>query len=170
LDLDSMRVARSTHVERSGEVASHRLNRLHRLEAQGRHLFHRSALRLDLLEPRRAYTFVSDGPPAVFASTAVDHAIFMALVNCINCPTTTSSSSTDRNGVFRFGACEETSAQLDAATKGYVHVLDRCDSNYVADPNGSATKQVEPVAVLEVKRADFHPEIIIIAPLKPRSD
>ena len=140
------------------------------LEREDCYVFHGTGLLLESLEPRQAYTVIdgkqeADGEPAVFASSLVDYAIFMALINDVNCPLSASSSVSYENGKLKFGASQETLDQLNATSRGYVYVFNRGDFLLRGGIEWMSHYHVKPVFVIEVGKTDFRRKINIRAPL-----
>lgn len=154
-------------------IESKSLKRLLALEKDDTCLFHGSGLELEVLEPRQAYNLeegenTEDGPPGVFASDRVEYAIFMALVNRVNCPNSVSSSCTFEENEMQFGACRETLSQLNEKSKGYVYVLSREEFCLRGGNEWIAFDSVVPIETIQVDRSDFRPEIIVISPFIPK--
>lgn len=136
------------------------MTRLLELEKEDRYVFHGSPLRLDHLEPRQAVTWVDgvgvpDGEPAIFASSLIDFAIFMALINRHNCPLGLSSSCRLENNQLVFGASRETLDQLNESTRCFVHVFDRQNFKLRGGVEWVCLKQLVPVEIVEIRKADF---------------
>ncbi|MBI3259425.1 MAG: hypothetical protein HYZ54_08145 [Ignavibacteriae bacterium] len=120
------------------------------------------------LEPRQAYTIidekrVEDDKPAVHASPLADIAIFMALINKLNCPRGFRSgfdyNSKDKK--ITFTATQKTLDQLKNA-KGFVHVFDNNSFRVRNTIESISYESVKPVRIVEVNRDDFTEEIKII--------
>lgn len=145
------------------------LSRLLFLEKQFEYVFHGSPFRLEKLDPKQAldYRFgsqVKDGPPAVFASHLLQYAIFKALINPVNCRTCLFKASINcNNGELHFAASQGTLIHLSAMTRGYVHVLPRSAFFQRSDNEWLRHGSVRPVAVFEVRLADFHGDIEVLA-------
>lgn len=136
---------------------------LRALEKLDQFLFHGSALCLSGLEPRQAYTMVdgetrADGEPAIFSTSLLNYAIFMAVVSRENCPAGMRASfGSNERGEFVYSASAHTMSQITDASRGFVHVFDRAHSSWI--PRG-ITEWVSyvgqtPVAIYEVYLADF---------------
>ena len=106
------------------------------LEAENRYVFHGSENpSIDMMEPRQAYNYKDDiqepdGDPAVFASSKVDYAILMAIVNSTNCPQGYHSSAgtqVDEKGevILKLWMDKQAYDQLTDSSEGYVYVFDR---------------------------------------------
>ncbi len=149
---------------------------LKKLEESGEFVFHGSALKLDALEPRQAYTLsktekkmVKDGEPAVAATPYADIAIFRAIINAENMPGKHWSNfgASIKNGVvlLEFGATKDTFERA-MGKKGYVYVLYRKDFL----PKGGHQKEmdwrcgikVKPVNAIAVTSDDLPENIKII--------
>ena len=138
--------------------------KLRKLEAKGRCLFHGSGMRLKTLEPRQAYTYpenntttrIPDGEPAVFASDVADAAIFMAVVSKPNVPKTLRSGYVNlKNKGFKFMVTQETMDQIKNA-KGFVHVFNRNEFEQKGDTNvWTCQKIVKPIEIIEVSERDL---------------
>lgn len=141
--------------------------RLKELEREERYVFHGSGMRIAKLEPRQAITIVDgkmvdDGPPAIYASSLLDYAIFMALLNKENCPSGARSSCSYENGELKFGASQATLDQMNDRSIGHVHVLRRSDFTLRGGCEWFATSALEPVEVIEVRWNDFDCPISIM--------
>lgn len=141
----------------------HRLNELEQTET---YVFHGSGLRLVRLEPRQAYTLIDekklpDGEPGIHASNFAEYAIFMAIINPENCPLGARSSCSYSGELF-FSATSATLAQISERTVGYVHVLRRSDFIQRNLSEWVCYHPIEPVEIIEVKRADLTRDISII--------
>lgn len=141
--------------------------RLEMLQLDDQFVFHGSGLNILELEPRQAYTVIEgintpDGEPAVYASDLIDYAIFMALINKENCPTSTRSSCSFESGRLIFGATQDTLDQLPENAIGYVHVLHRSAFDLRGGCEWFSTEIQKPHEIIEVCRADFTEPINII--------
>ncbi|MBS1956933.1 MAG: hypothetical protein JST89_22280 [Cyanobacteria bacterium SZAS-4] len=143
--------------------------RLELLQLDEQSLFHGSGLKILELEPRQAYTIIDgvntpDGEPAIYASQFIDYAIFMALINKENCPTSTRSSCSYEYDQLVFGATQKTLDQLNENKNaiGYVHVLRRSAFTLRGGSEWFATEMQKPHEIIEVRRADFTEPIDII--------
>jgi hypothetical protein len=143
---------------------------LKNFEEEGRYVFHGSGEEIEILEPRQAYTHheeieKADGEPAVFASSMVDYAILMALVNERNCPDGFRSIvgvSINEKGerYLRVRASQETLNQLDKNSYGWVYVFTK-DSFTLRNEGGIeyvSTESVTPMHKIKVTKADL-PEV-----------
>lgn len=100
------------------------------LEESGNFVFHGSGFKISEFEPRQACNYINgkqipDGKPAVFASSAVEYAIFMAIINKINCPKGCRSSAGGMAGALRFRATKETLEQVSEQASGWVYYFDK---------------------------------------------
>lgn len=100
------------------------------LEATGKYVFHGSESSIEVFEPRQAYNYIDgknypDGEPAIFASTVAEYAIFMAIINELNCPKGYHSSAGTSSGIMRYKATPDTLSQLDKTASGWVYVFDK---------------------------------------------
>ncbi len=143
-------------------------NVLIELEKGGNYVFHGSGFSIQEFEPRQAYDFVDgkqipDGEPAIFAAPFADYAIFMALINKVNCPEGCRSGVTLNNKVATYRATKDTLSQLKDTAKGFVYVFNRSDFIEKNPSEWVSYKKVMPVSVVDVTRADFLPEIEIIS-------
>lgn len=104
------------------------LSILQELEQTGKYVFHGSGSHIEIFEPRQAHNHINgvdvpDGEPAIFASSKLNYAIFMAIINKKNCPNGYRSSSNGRE----FKATKETLEQLTSNASGYVYVFNASD-------------------------------------------
>lgn len=141
--------------------------RLEMLQLDDQFVFHGAGLNILELQPRQAYTVIEgvntpDGEPAVYASDLIDYAIFMALINKENCPTSTRSSCSFESGRLIFGATQDTLDQLPENAIGYVHVLHRSAFDLRGGCEWFSTEIQKPHEIIEVCRADFTEPINII--------
>lgn len=132
------------------------------LEKTGEFVFHGTGSDLEILEPQQAYNFVDgvqieDDKPAVFATSAADYAIFMAIINVTNCPegyhssVGTSEKSRHPDKLF-FRAKSGTLERLNDNASGWVYVFERKfftlrDQGGVEYVSYSAVKPIERVKV-----------------------
>ncbi|MDB5260488.1 MAG: hypothetical protein JWN37_719 [Candidatus Nomurabacteria bacterium] len=98
------------------------------MEQTDKYVFHGSGSEIEIFEPQQAYTRVDgvdipDGDPAIFASSKLNYAIFMAIINMKNCPKGYRSSSDGRE----FKATAETLKQLTPGANGFVYVFNKSD-------------------------------------------
>lgn len=138
--------------------------KLHELENEGKYVFHGSGLLIEEFDPRQAHNYIDgkqipDGDPAIFTSTFADYAIFMALINEINCPLGYHSGSGFRNGKPTFQATQSTLNQLQESAKGYVYVFNRSDFSERNESEWVSFKKIKPVSTITVIRPDFLPQI-----------
>mgnify|MGYP001559648942 FL=1 len=146
--------------------ASENKLRLLELEKEGGFVFHGSGVALDSLEPRQAYNFENekqepDGVPAVYASGKADYAIFMALINEINCPSGYESSSGTIDGKLVFRASKDTLSQLSENASGWVYVFKK-DQFQQRDRDGVefiSTQSVTPLEQIQVRKEDLPQDI-----------
>jgi|688.fasta_scaffold376507_2 hypothetical protein len=141
--------------------------KLNELELADKFVFHGSGYRVSVLEPRQAQTIVDgqivdDGPPAIYASSLLDYAIFMSLLNKENCPDGARSSCSYEDGRLIFGASQATLDQLNENSVGHVHVLHRSDFSQRGGCEWFATTEQKPVEIIEVRWSDFTCPISII--------
>jgi hypothetical protein len=111
------------------------LSVLREMEKTGEYVFHGSSSEVEVFEPRQAYNRIDevdvpDGRPAIFASSKLNYALFMAIVNKKNCPKGFRSSSNGRE----FKATRETLEQLTSQAHGFVYVFNKTD--FVERGNG----------------------------------
>lgn len=147
--------------------------RLLNLEKEGKWVFHGSALEIEEFEPRQAFNFIGgknipDGEPAVFASSVAEYAIFMAVVNEMNCPEGLHSSAgtvqKDAHVSMQYRMTQHTSAQLKGDASGWVYVFDRSAFTQ-RDPGGVefvSPIRIAPADKIKVRRMDL-PENIEIS-------
>ncbi len=141
--------------------------RLLELEGTNQYVFHGSDSAIEEFEPRQAHNHIKgekipDGDPAVFASSKVDYAIFMAIVNKSNCPeeyhsAVSANSSDGENFNIRFKATEKTISQLNNDSSGWVYVFDK-DSFNLRKPGSLeyiSRERVIPVDKVQVKKRDL---------------
>jgi hypothetical protein len=138
------------------------LQELKKLESAEQYLFHGSGSVIDEFEPRQAHNYIAgeqipDGEPAVFASPFADYAIFMALINKMNCPNGFHSASGFQNGELTFQATKETLDQLDDSAIGYVYVFSRDNFTKRNDSEWVCKQKVKPFLTIIVRRSDFLP-------------
>lgn len=139
------------------------------LEETGQYLFHGSMGALKILEPRQAHNYlngeqVPDGRPAVFASSNLEYAIFMAIINERNCPRGFRASSGYSDEGVKLFATKETLSQLSDDASGFIHVFDRFlfsprDDNRIEFVSYQA---VHPLQVIQVFKRDLSPYIGIL--------
>lgn len=144
------------------EIVSQEKQKLLSLEATGNYVFHGSDSEIEELEPRQAHNFVDgenhpDGAPAVFASSLVEYAILMAIINKNNCPNGYHSSSGTRNGITTYRATKETLDQLSNDSSGWVYVFNKDDFNSRAEKGVEyiSFKNVKPIEKIKVKKDDL---------------
>lgn len=140
---------------------------LQKLAATKQFVFHGSPEKIEVLEPRQAYSGGKpDGVPGVAAGPdeAYELAVFMALVRSFkNRP---NRSRGDRRSGFSIGGrtgdwkFEANQLAYEDATSpeaiGYVHVLTKKDFDVKhAEHEWRASKPVKPVLVVQVKAEDF---------------
>ena len=133
------------------------------LEASGKYVFHGTGEKLDILEPRQAHNRFDgirrkDGPPAVFAATAVDYAIFMAVFSKKNCPLglhTSVASWSSSNGVYsiNFKASPGTMSQIDDSSSGWLYIFDKKDFH---EREPAALEYISRKAVKPIERVAVH--------------
>jgi len=137
------------------------------LEKTGKYVFHGSGVEIKRFDPRQAYTIIDgknipDGTPAVFASSLVDYAIFMSLLNKNNCPNGFRSSVNvvrDPNGPTRLRllADEKGMSQLNDGSSGFVYVFDK--EQFSPRPQGDTEyvclHGVEPLSTFNVGRQEL---------------
>ena len=147
--------------------------KLFKLEKTNRYVFHGSGEKLESLDPRQGYTYVDgkqikDGSPAVFASSLVDYAIFMAIINKNNCPKgvyTSAGRSGDskETASLKFRASRKTVEQLTDEALGYVYVFPISDFT-LRDSGGIeyiSYFSVKPKEVVWVRKSDLSEQIEI---------
>ncbi len=152
---------------------------LKKLEESGEFVFHGSALKLDMLEPRQAYTLsktkkkmVKDGEPAVAATPYADIAIFRAIINSENVPgkhwSNFGASVKDGNVLLEFGATKNT-LERAMGKNGYVYVFYKKDflpkSGHSESIDWRRGTKVKPVRTIEVASEDLPSEIKIVEDL-----
>jgi hypothetical protein len=137
--------------------------RLKELEAEGKYVFHGSALKLDVLEPRQAYNYPDNSPegkepdhkPAVFASPLSEVAIFMAVVNVKNAPLGARAGFTLKtDGTIQFRTPPSTMEQIKNA-KGYVYVFDKTKFTRRFEDEFVSYEKVRPLEIIEVTELDL---------------
>lgn len=133
---------------------------LQNLEAENKYVFHGSENpKLDSLEPRQGYNYKNgvqepDGDPAVFASSKVDYAIMMALINKKNCPSGyhSGASSTQKESgeiALTLRASKDSIEQLNDESFGYVYIFDK---NVFQKREDGGVEYVSKVPVSSVKK------------------
>ena len=137
---------------------------LNKLEKEDRYLFHGSGLQIGNFKPQQAYTIVNekripDGKPAVFASSFIDYAIFMALINKENCPKGFRSGVSYNKGIIIFRATKKTLEQLTSEKSGYVYVFDKKDFIQRNRTEWVSYKEVKPVSVIIISLSDFNQKV-----------
>ncbi|HVY35739.1 MAG TPA: hypothetical protein VG982_00465 [Candidatus Paceibacterota bacterium] len=137
------------------------------LTEEGGYVFHGSGANIVEFEPRQAHTIIDgkkvpDGEPAVFASTYLDYAIFMALFNKENCPKGYRSGVSYNGKSFTYTATQETLDQVTERTKGKIYVFKRSDFIRRNNTEWVSTKNIKPILTFEVTRSDFKPGIQVI--------
>lgn len=143
------------------------------LEASGVYVFHGAGQLHTRIVPKQATVDrdgrkLPDGPPALFASSRADYAVFMAIVNDENCP------KGFRSGVGRNHAPDGTLsmdfridpngfAQLTDESRGFVYVFHSSDFVHRApgDVEYVAYEPRTPLQVIEVRRRDMPQNIRI---------
>ena len=143
------------------------LEKLKNLEKQSTYVFHGSENIIEEFEPRQAYTFIDgekiiDGRPAIFASSFLDYAIFMSVINDVNCPKGFRSGCLYHENKLKFKATKETVDQLDENSKGYVYVFNKSDFEKRNESEYICYKKIKPVEKFEVNWDYFTKEIDII--------
>jgi len=148
---------------------------LKKLEETGEFVFHGSALKLDVLEPRQPYTYsktenkmIEDGEPSVAATPYAEIAIFRAIINSDNEPkkhwSNFGASIGHGSVLIEFGANKETLEQA-VGKHGYVYILNKKDfsprNGHAQEMEWRCDKKVKPVRAIEVTYNDL-PEIKII--------
>ncbi len=138
--------------------------KLFELEKTNQYIFHGSGNRLEYLEPRQAYNYIDkvgheDGEPAVFASSLVDYAIFMAIINKRNCPLGYHSSAgfTQDTHTLSLRSDKKGWEQLKEDAVGYVYVFNHKNFSE-RDPPGIeyvSYAKVIPAQIIEVKKLDL---------------
>tara|TARA_B100000745_G_scaffold242943_1_gene165246 strand:- start:15108 stop:15551 length:444 start_codon:yes stop_codon:yes gene_type:complete len=141
--------------------------KLEELEKEGNFIFHGSGLVVEEFEPRQAHNYVDgknipDDKPAIFASPFADYAIFMALINKVNCPEGFRASSGFENGTLTFRATQDTLNQLSDESKGYVYVFEKKNFKERSGSEWLSYKSQKPVMTISVVRSDFSQPIDII--------
>lgn len=134
------------------------------LENEGKYVFHGSGFLIEEFEPRQTHNYVDDkhipdGEPAIFASPFADYAIFVAIINEVNCPQGYRSGSRFHEGKLTFRATKETLGQLTVDAKGYVYVFNRNDFIKRNESEWVSHKKAKPVSVIPITRTDFTPTI-----------
>lgn len=141
-------------------------NKLLELQETGKYVFHGTYKDLSEFEPQQAFNFdgvnrTVDGKPAVFASRYVDYAIFMAIINEMNCPKGYWSGAGTVEGVLKFNATQETLNQLYDSASGLVYVFNINDFEK-RDNEGVefvSYQTVIPIQKILVSRVDLPPKI-----------
>lgn len=157
-------------LEKSLEPAEPKLSpekrELLELKATGLYVFHGTRADIEELTPRQAMDSETgpDGPPAVFASTEPDQAIFMAIV--APCGQTSSGSTVhnDEPPVFHFGATQETWDKVKDDAVGWVYVFKKDD---LIPHDGSVVEHkslspIRPLRKIRVSKRDLPANIDII--------
>jgi hypothetical protein len=148
-------------------------DKLLELEKSGDYVFHGSGESLKKLMPRQAYTYVEgqqlkDGEPAVFASSRIEYAVLMAIINRANCVGSYHSGAgvhIDEAGVMtlKLRASKETMANLKHDARGYVYVLNKkgFTNRHPKGVEYVAHGEVTPVEIIVVSREDLSRDIEI---------
>lgn len=132
------------------------------LELTGKFVFHGSDADVSEFDPRQAHNNIEgrqipDGDPAVFASSIVDYAIFMAIVNKTNCPDGYRAQASTHAGSITFRAEEKALNQLKDTSSGFVYVFDK--NNFKRREVGSfeyvSSSQVKPLERIRVTKDDL---------------
>lgn len=145
-----------------------KIKELSKLEKESKYVFHGGENLIDEFEPRQAHTIierqrVSDGKPAVFASSFASYAVFMAIINKANCPKGLRSGCSYSNRGLKFTATKATLEQLSGQSKGYVYIFDRGDFEQKNSSEWVSYKKVKPVRFIKVDYSDLPSPIIEIA-------
>ena len=137
--------------------------RLQQLEATGNYLFHGSPFKVDMFEPRQAYTDdddgqpTPDGEPAVFASAEIETPIYRSIFH--------ESSFEGLEGSYEVGFsnsddgnhyihANEAAVEVCKENTGYVYVLNRNDFELRGNSEWVANKNIKPVAVFHSNFGD----------------
>lgn len=137
------------------------------LEREGEYVFHGSGFVVDEFEPRQAHNYVDgenipDDKPAIFASPFADYAIFMALINKVNCPKGFRASSGLNFGELTFRATQDTLDQLSDNSKGYVYVFEKKNFQERSGSEWLSYMSQKPIMAVSIVRSDFSRSISII--------
>lgn len=145
-----------------------KLEELKQLELEGKFVFHGSEdSNINVFEPRQAYTFengkeVEDDKPAVHASSFVDVAILMALINRKNCPGGFDSGFEYKDGKAVLHISQRGLDQLNDDTRGYVYVFSKEDFTPRGKLQSISYGEVKPIKVIEVSKDDLPKDIKVI--------
>jgi hypothetical protein len=147
--------------------------KLLKLEQTGEYVFHGSGELVRIFGPRQAHNFKNevqeeDGEPAVFASSAADYAIFMAIIHKKNCPQGyySSAGQSEKDGIsyLRLRATEKTLRQLDDAVYGWVYIF-RKDQFTPREEGGIeyvCTHRIAPLKRVRVTKRDLSETIELL--------
>jgi len=124
---------------------------LHDLEAERLYVFHGSGFKVESFVPTQT----------IYASPFADYAIFMALVNEVNCPKGYQSSVHREGTSLLFHATAETLAQLSDKSMGYIYVFKKADFTQKDEIELESALGPTPKCVIEISRQDFLPSIQI---------
>jgi hypothetical protein len=148
--------------------------RLAELEMAGDSVFHGSSEEAETLEPRQAHNFVGgehvmDGSPAVFASSNVDYAVLMALVNKKNCPKgfyshVSKFGKSKEDALLKLSMSRKTLEQLTEESTGYIYVFDRkgFSPRDITEIEFVSNVSVKPREIIKIKKSDLLQEVQIL--------
>ncbi|KKS05226.1 MAG: hypothetical protein UU58_C0001G0086 [Candidatus Nomurabacteria bacterium GW2011_GWA2_41_25] len=135
-----------------------------KMEKEGIFLFHGTRADIDSLEPRQAVDNERgpDGEPAIFASPAVDFAIFHAIINSSNFPegiVSQSGAISHDDGSFklRFKLPRGVLAKLPDSAAGWVYVFKKEDFAQIKERPAEYKSQisVQPLRKIRVLKRDL---------------
>lgn len=136
------------------------------LQKTGHYVFHGSSVNVGELHPRQAVDSIRghDGPPAVFASTEPEQAIFMAIVAPHGRSSSGSTVHNDKPPVLHFGATKVTLKNVTDDTVGYVYVLEK---KGLLSHDGSrvefkSIEPIRPIKKIRVSKRDLPRNITVI--------
>jgi hypothetical protein len=144
------------------EKMSNTRERLLSLEKERRFVFHGSAHRVEILEPRQPYMNKNEkhGNPRVATSPFADIAIFRAIVNDSNFPLKThvSSFSFDSDKGVGLYASQDILNNINNK-QGFVYVLDKSLFKKFSGMEWRSEQAVEPIEVILVTAQDLSENI-----------
>lgn len=138
------------------------------LEKEGLFVFHGSGEDIEIIDPRQAINIenIADGQPAVFASPAVDFAIFHAIVNSKNFPQGTVAESgalSHDDGTFELGfkLSKESFNKLADSVTGCVYVFNKNDFTQIEGRPAEykSNISIQPIKKITVLKRDLPDKI-----------
>lgn len=145
------------------------IEKLKEYEKQG-YLFHGSPNKIELLEPKQAFssygsdTLVKHGEPSVSATPFVELAIFRSIINDKNAPDDHDSSFGYNSDIGLLFSVSEKTLNQAKGKKGFVHILPlegfKKFSNTIME--WRSEKEVKPIDIIKVSFEDLPKNIEII--------